>query len=176
MIIKLLFMLTLLIGSPVNALTVNLVAAIDEGQVVPPSLSLAFGTGVFQYDTVLNILSNTIVFTDVLLSSPEISATLNGPAPVGVNGPPITNLGLGSLKLGPVDFSLVASCSADPEICEADLLAGQWYVLVSSEDFPDGEIRGQIVPVTPVAEAGTFVMLTLGLIGLLFASQKQLLS
>ena len=77
-----------------------------------------------------------------------MSAEVSGPAAAGSNAEVLFDLGTGQLKQGMADLDEVTSCSGDPEACEDDLLAGLWYVTISSTEHPDGEIRGQILPAT----------------------------
>jgi hypothetical protein len=50
-----------------------------------------------------------------------------------------------------------------------DLLAGKWSVNVTTTEFPDSALRGQIVP---VPEPGTMLLLTTGLITLIATRPK----
>jgi len=106
---------------------------LEASQVVEPTTSTATGVGYVEVDTINNILSYEIVYTD--LSSSETMAHIHGFAPRGVNAPALHALPLGSPKNGTWDYD---------ESDEEEILAGLTYVLIHSEDFPDGEIRGQI--------------------------------
>jgi hypothetical protein len=54
----------------------------------------------------------------------------------------------------------------------SDLRAGLWYVEITSAAYPNGEIRGQIVP---VPEPSVFALLCLsGLALWVFAQSRQL--
>lgn len=158
---KALLVSLLLLASPAVALTIPLTAALDGGQVVPPSGSLAFGTGAFVYDDVSRILTWAIVVTDALFDTPETGSAIHGPAAVGFTAPSLTALGVGTLKLGSVDLDDIC---ISPLLCEADLLASLWYANVETEEHPAGEVRGQILPVVP--EPAGWLMLALGLTGL----------
>jgi hypothetical protein len=151
----------LLAAVPAQALVIDLTADIGASQEVPPTDSLAFGTGVFTYDDVSNVLSWTILFTASLFDTDETMAHIHGPAAVGAEADPLVDLGTGQLKTGMTDLDLLASCSGDPEACESDLLAGLWYVNVHSSEHPDGEIRGQILPPAGVPEPATLSLLLL---------------
>jgi hypothetical protein len=158
--------LALVLGAalPAHATLVDFTAKIEQDQVVPPSGSPAFGAGVLQLDDVTHLLDIAIVNTSILLTAPELSAQIHGPAPVGANGPPIADLPLGSLKLANLDLSLLAACSGDVVACETDLKAGLWYVLITST--AGAEVRGQILPVLGVAEPSVMYLMGLGLVGL----------
>ena len=158
----------LLAAQPAQALVIDLTADIDGGQEVPATDSLAFGTGVFTYDDVTNVLDWTILFTAALFDTAESAAHVHGPAGIGEEADILFDLGgTGQLKQGMADLDMVASCTADPEACEDDLLAGLWYVNIHSTEHPDGEIRGQIIPAAPVPEAGA-ISLLLAAAGALF--------
>lgn len=146
-------------AQPAQALVIDLTADIGADQVVPPTDSLAFGTGVFEYDDVENELTWTVLFTDALFDTEETGTTLNGPAGPGSNADVLADAGTGQLKQGMLDLDELAACSADAEACEDDLLAGLWYVNVASSEHPDGEIRGQILAAQAVPEPGTLALL-----------------
>jgi len=78
-------------------------------------------------------------------------ASIHGPASPGENADPLFNLD-GPFFVPPVpgigggggtDFEGSRTLTSE-EISQ--LLAGRWYVNVRSTDFPDGELRGQILP------------------------------
>jgi hypothetical protein len=148
-----------LAAQPAHALVIDLTAKIDGPQEVPPTDSLAFGTGVFEYDDVTNVLSWTILFTAALLDTGEIAAHIHGPAAVGEEANILIDLGTGQLKQGMTDLDSVASCTADPDQCESDLLAGLWYANIHSTEHSEGEIRGQILPVGAVPEPAALSLL-----------------
>jgi hypothetical protein len=141
-----------LVSAPAQALVIDLTADIGGSQEVPPTDSLAFGTGVFEYDDVTNVLTWTILFTASLFDTDEIAAHIHGPGAVGVNADILVDLGTGQLKQGSMDLDGIGACSADPEACEADLLGNLWYVNIHSDEHQNGEIRGQILANAPVPE------------------------
>jgi hypothetical protein len=140
--------LGLLFAAPAQALVIDLTADIRGDQEVPPTDSLAFGTGVFSYDDEENVLTWDVLFTAALFDTNEIASHIHGPAEPGVNADILIDLGIGQLKQGMADLDEVAGCSGDPEACEDDLLAGLWYVNIHSTEHENGEIRGQILPVS----------------------------
>ena len=155
---------SLLIACPAGATSISFTAAIDGAQVVSPTGSLAFGTGVFSLDEITHLLNLSIVQTGVLLAGAETRAQLHVGA-AGTNGPAVADIPMGDTKLAVLDLSLLAACGVVTQ-CEADLKAGLWYVLTSSTAFADGEIRGQINPAVVVPEAAGWLMLAMGLAGL----------
>jgi hypothetical protein len=149
--------------APALGVTIPMTAKLEAGQVVPPSDSLGFGTATLVFDTVSNILTWSVVVTNVLFATLETDTTINGPAPIGSTAPSLTSVGVGSLKLGSVDLDDIC---VDAGVCATDLLGSQWYMQVLTEGKPDGEIRGQIIPVLPVPEAAVWWMMATGLLGL----------
>ena len=145
-------LMALLLAAPAQALVIDLTADIEGAQEVPPTDSAAFGTGVFEYDDETNVLTWTILFTEALFETSEIMSHIHGPADFGENADILIDLGVGQLKQGMATLDAVGACSADAEACEDQLLAGLWYVNIHSTAFPDGEIRGQIIPATSVPE------------------------
>jgi hypothetical protein len=141
-------LMALLFAAPAQALVIDLTADFGGDQEVPPTDSLATGTGVFLYDDETNVLSWTILFTAALFETNEIAAHIHGPADPGENADILIDLGLGQLKEGMTDLDSVAACSGDPEACEDELLAGRWYANIHSTEHENGEIRGQIIPVS----------------------------
>jgi hypothetical protein len=167
------FLCALFLAGPVSATIINFTAAINESQTVPPSGSPAFGTAVLQFDDVLNTLSFVAVTTNVLLQGIEVAAQLHFGAP-GVNGAAFADLPLGPLKNITFDLTLLGACATLTD-CTTPLLAGNTYVLLATEAFgdPQGEIRGQIIPVgTPVPEPDTLALGILGLTGLFLFGRK----
>lgn len=116
----------------------DLVALMDGAQEVPPTGSPGLGIGVFRIDTVANNLQYDIRFGN--LAGTESAAHIHGPAPVGVNAGVLTPLPLGSPKIGTWIY---------PEAQEGNILGGLTYVNVHSSVNPGGEIRGQILGLSP---------------------------
>lgn len=120
----------------------NFETILSGDQEVPPVDTPAMGVGTFVLSEDQTMLSYEITFEGLV--APETAAHIHN-APVGVNGPVVFNLGTGSPKVGTWDI---------PAEMVTELLAGNLYVNVHSEEFPGGEIRGQIEKVvsTPVDE------------------------
>lgn len=110
-------------------------STINGAQEVPSTIIPASGSGNFTIDTAANTLSFNINFSG--LSSAETSAHIHGPAATGANAPILFTLPPGAVKNGIWNY---------PENLEADILAGRTYVNIHSLLFPNGEIRGQILP------------------------------
>ena len=116
----------------------DLVALIDAAQEVPPNASLGQGIGVFDIDTAANTLNFDIRFGNLM--GTETGAHIHGPAPPGMNAGVIFGLPLGSPKTGTWNFT-------EPQ--QSDILAGLTYVNIHSTFAGGGEIRGQIIPMSP---------------------------
>lgn len=114
--------------------------SLDGSQQVPPVSTSATGTGTFQYDHRTHELSSDIAFSG--LSSSESAAHILGPTASGSEADILFTLLPGSPKEGKVDLDSLTNRDA----AEKDLLAGLWYVNIQSNNYPEGEIRGQISP------------------------------
>ena len=115
-------------------------ATLNGASEVPPTDTKGSGyfTAVYRPSTkVLEYRLNVVG-----LSGPVTIAYLQGPAGPGENAE----------KVVPIDGPLYRDRSSIwdgvtlTEGQAAEVLAGRWYVNVMTEKFPDGEIRGQILP------------------------------
>jgi hypothetical protein len=115
-------------------------ATLNGASEVPPTDTR--GTGYFAavYRPSTKVLEYRL--NVVGLSGPVTMAYLHGPAPAGEN----------AQKVAPINVPFYADRSTIDDgvtLTEgqaAEVLAGRWYVNVMTEKFPDGEIRGQILP------------------------------
>jgi len=146
----------MIVAAPASAEILEFTADIrGENERPNPVDTPAFGTGTFTLDTETNEFTFTVLFTEALFSSPETGAHVHGPATPDQNADVLIPLPLGQLKQGTVDLDDIAG--ADPE----DLINNLWYVNIHSQDFPGGEIRGQIIL---IPEPGTALMAAGGLL------------
>lgn len=136
----------------------TLSATLSGAQEVPATASGAAGSGTFTIDTAANTLSFDISHSG-LVGGAETAAHIHGPAAAGANALPVFDLPLGASKTGVWNY---------PEALEADILAGRTYVNVHTTLFPNGEIRGQILPQANVQNmvltAGTITNGTWGVV------------
>ena len=81
-------------------------------------------------------------FNVVGLSGPVTMAYLHGPAAAGENAQQVAPINVPFYA----DRSTIDDGVTLTEGQAAEVLAGRWYVNVMTAKFPDGEIRGQILP------------------------------
>lgn len=135
-------------------------------QEVPPNASPAIGQITGTYNDVTNTFDFSLVFFGLL--SPATAAHLHAPAPPGMNAP--VAIGFVGFPAG-VTSGSYANSYIFTASQETSLLSGFMYVNVHSDLFPGGEIRGQII--LPVPEAETFVLLGLGMVGLVAFARRS---
>jgi hypothetical protein len=118
--------------------TVTLKANLQPSSEVPPRVSKGHGMLDATFDTDTKMLSWTVTYGD--LSGPVTMAHFHGPAPVGQNAKvqiPIDKQALASPMKGHATLT-------DAQF--TDLMAGQWYFNIHTQENPTGEIRGQVMP------------------------------
>jgi CHRD domain len=140
-------LLLLVSAAPVRAQTFTFTAVLTSGQEPPPNTndSKAFGVAMVIFDVGTGELCFSISYEEALLTSEETNAHFHAPAPPGENAPVVVPLPTpGSPKNGCVT----------PELTEAQrraLFRGLWYVNIHTDEYPGGEIRGQVLPqVAPI--------------------------
>ncbi len=129
-----------LLTAPALAATIEYKAAMSPSSEVPPALTSGIGTADAQYDTATHKLTYTITWSG--LSGPATMAHFHGPAAIGANAGVVVPLGkdpvsplTGSVKLTDAQAK--------------DLAAGRWYANVHTAANPKGELRGQLLKVSP---------------------------
>lgn len=118
--------------------TVALHANLQPSSEVPPRVSKGHGELKASFDTETRMLTWTATYD--ALTGPATMAHFHGPAPVGQNAKvqvPIAKSALESPIKGQATLT-------DSQV--TDLMAGQWYFNVHTEQNPAGEIRGQLLP------------------------------
>lgn len=146
---------------PAGATIFGLQAILTGGQETPPVPSDAHGVAAITYDDETNVLGWSIAFTD--LGSPLINAHIHGPAVPGV--PADVQVPI-PFDPGVFADTIVGKATLTEEQ-EQQLLAGLWYVNLHTENFPNGEIRGQVTP-----EPTTALLLVAGLAALARAPRR----
>jgi hypothetical protein len=137
-----------LAGTAFTALAaqVNLSAMLSGAEEVPANDSP--GTGMLEatYDSESNVLNFTVTYSG--LTGDATAAHFHGPAAPGENAPPTL----------PIEGSLaspIAGTATLTDAQEAELLGGQWYFNVHTAQYPDGELRGQVLQSAASGEVST---------------------
>jgi hypothetical protein len=115
-------------------------ATLNGATEVPPTATKGSGyfTAVYRPSTkVLEYRLNLVG-----LSGPVTIAYLHGPAPPGENAEKVVPIDIPLYR----DRSQISDGVTLTEEQAGQVEAGLWYVNVMTEKFPDGEIRGQILP------------------------------
>jgi hypothetical protein len=115
---------------------VNLHSSLTGAQEVPANNSQATANFDGSYDKGTKILSYTITFNGITPTGMHFHK-----GEVGQSGPIVVPIGSAPYT-SPVQGQSTP-LTADQE---TDLLAGKWYVNIHSSQFPNGEIRAQILP------------------------------
>lgn len=112
-------------------------ATLTANQEVPPTTSPGTGTAYVQLAGDRKTALVSLTFTG--LTSPQVSAHIHAPAPAGSNTPPVFNLPVGTFNEYPITLTAAQA---------TQLEGGLWYVNVHTENFGNGEIRGQFALTT----------------------------
>lgn len=130
--------LCVLASSAAFADTVALKADLEPSSEVPPRVSKGHGMLNATFDTSTKALNWTITYEG--LTTPVTAAHFHGPAPVGQNAGVQVPIPKGELA-SPIKGSATLN---DKQV--TDLMAGQWYFNVHTQQNPSGEIRGEVLP------------------------------
>jgi hypothetical protein len=150
-------------SAPAGAITILLNVSIDGTQA--GTGSLAIGSAMLWLDTDTNVLAVDMTYSG--LSSPTNDAHIHCCSPPGTSSgviipfaPPfVTGLTSGSMT---ASFALTPSQATQ-------VVSGGSYINIHTDNFPVGEIRGQI----PVPEPGSLVLLGVGLAGVIAATRRK---
>lgn len=115
-------------------------STLDGASEVPPVATAASGWFEAVYRPSTKVLEYRL--NVVKLSGPVTMAYLHGPAGPGANAEKVAPINIPFYA----DGSTISNGATLTEGQAAEVLAGLWYVNVRTEKFPDGEIRGQILP------------------------------
>lgn len=161
----------LLLPVPAHATLHFFEANLTGDQEVPPTGSPATGFGTVVLDDVALTITVDLSFSG--LTTPSILAHIHE-APFGVNGPIEFPLDLGT-ALGQTSGTIATQVFPLTEGLEdvEEFLNAGYYFNVHSEQFPGGEIRGQVLLVSAVPEPSTLLLGALGLGGLGVALRRR---
>lgn len=164
-------------------------ATLTGAQEVPPSGSPGIGSALVTFDTVTNLLTVNVSFAGLV--SPTIASHIHCCTPPGANAivativPTFPGFPLGvttGTYLQTFDMSLASSYNpafitahggtvAQAQAAfVAGLISGQTYLNIHTQQFPGGEIRGQL---QTVPEPATMLLLASGIFGAAGAIRKR---
>ena len=126
--------LTLVAATSVQAASYTAVVTLQGSQEVPPSGSSAVGNANICIDTD----ANTVTYNMTHNVANQTAAHFHGFVGPGTNAGVVFGVGVGAQVKGTWNYL---------ESQEANILAGLTYLNVHSSAFPNGEIRGQVLPV-----------------------------
>ena len=145
--------------------------------------AIGLGLGITQgiFDDVLGVLTIDTAVYNIGLGELEGDPYAIHRALPGLDGPEVQSLGDSSewFELG-MALVGIGHTSADIDIDIAvanfaqDLKDGFFYVLLKTSEFPDGQLRGQLIVSEIVPEPTTFGMIASGLLGLLAMGSRRL--
>ncbi len=149
------------------------IPVINGSQEVPPNASAAYGTASFVIDDVTREVAGSMNIFDLPLA--VITGAHIHYGPVGVNGPVWFDL-LGNQVPGSpiVDGNMITFIFRGTLLAQAniqDIIDGDAYINVHTQQFPGGEIRGQIECTGVVPEPATLAALGIG--GLVFLRRRR---
>jgi hypothetical protein len=130
--------LATLVAAPASATVHTLVATMKGVEEVPPNTSLALGTATVLVDDVANTVTVTGNYSG--LASAATLCHLHGSAILGVSASPIVDLTVS----GGTSGTISSGGPVTPAQVQ-DILNGLTYVNVHNANFPNGEIRGQVL-------------------------------
>lgn len=122
--------------APAFAEVINISVQLTGGAEVPANDSTGTGTLEGTYDTDSNVLTYTITYDG--LTGPVTAAHFHGPADATANAPPVVPI---------PDDKLASPIEGEATLTdeqEADLQNHLWYFNLHTEQYPDGELRGQL--------------------------------
>ncbi|MDN3512380.1 MAG: CHRD domain-containing protein [Candidatus Jettenia sp.] len=119
-------------------------AILTGGQEVPGTESKAFGVAFVTFETESKMLCYSINFTDDKLAGTETVAHFHGPAIPGEVADVLFTITPSPSPPGNPKNGCVGPLSLEQR---RQLGRGLFYINIHSELFPEGEIRGQVLPV-----------------------------
>lgn len=124
----------------VPAAAATFVAELIGPNEIPPANTPATGYAWISFDPATRTLTWTVEYAG--LTGNANGAHFHGPGIRGMNAAVV--LTLGNALASPIQGTAVLTAAQ-----AAQFVAGRWYVNIHTPRFPNGEIRGQAVPVAP---------------------------
>lgn len=124
------------------ATTFSYIATLSGLQEVPPNASPATGSAFLVYDDAANALTTSITFSG--LTAGVTASHIHGPAAPGVAAGVVH--GFASTPLGATSGSYNDVWTGLTAAQVGNLNGSLLYVNLHNQNFPGGEIRGQIIP------------------------------
>ena len=126
----------MLLAGPAFAETLNMTAELSGGAEVPANDSPGTGTLEATYDTETMLFTWTVTYEG--LTGDATAAHFHGPAEADANAGPVI----------PIEGDLASPIEGSATLTEeqaTQLQDGLWYFNVHTAEYPDGEIRGQVM-------------------------------
>ncbi len=144
-------------------------AFLNGAQEVPSAATSATGTGTVVMNATRTSISVSVSFAG--LTAPMTVAHIHGPAAFGVNAPALFNFGgLVTLTNGGLNGTVSNAMFAISAAQAIEFDAGRMYINVHSQNFPGGEIRGQL---NVVPEPSSMFLMATGLGGLALMLRRR---
>lgn len=126
----------LLFAAPAYAEMLNMTAELTGAAEVPANESAATGTLEATYDTETMMFTWTVTYDG--LTGDATAAHFHGPAAADATAGPVV----------PIEGALASPIEGSATLTEeqaTQLQDGMWYFNVHTAEYPDGEIRGQVM-------------------------------
>ncbi|WP_332699443.1 CHRD domain-containing protein [Devosia sp.] len=126
----------LLFAAPAYAEMLNMTAELTAAAEVPANESAATGTLEATYDTETMMFTWTVTYDG--LTGDATAAHFHGPAAADATAGPVV----------PIEGDLASPIEGSATLTEeqaTQLQDGMWYFNVHTAEYPDGEIRGQVM-------------------------------
>lgn len=126
----------LLFAAPAYAEMLNMTAELTAAAEVPANESAATGTLEATYDTETMMFTWTVTYDG--LTGDATAAHFHGPAAADATAGPVV----------PIEGALASPIEGSATLTEeqaTQLQDGMWYFNVHTAEYPDGEIRGQVM-------------------------------
>jgi hypothetical protein len=123
-------------AAPASAEMINYNVPLTGAAEVPPNDSAGTGTVQATFDTDTKVFTWTIEYSG--LTGDATAAHFHGPAAPDANAGPVI----------PIEGNLASPISGTATLTDAqaaELQGGMWYFNVHTAQYPDGELRGQLV-------------------------------